>query len=102
MGKNKYIKSLGKCIGNIVLHKILVKHTNKPESEKHLSDEIRDYSADVFEKAQEFTWTDEEKEEIKDKAVNRVKHLIKNYPEFSFSEKEVLKLIEESMDEMLL
>jgi len=47
MGKNSAIKSISKCIGNVVLHKLLVEHTNKPESKNHLENEIIEYSANV-------------------------------------------------------
>ena len=43
MGKNKLIKSLGKRIGNIVIHKILMKYTNKPESFKIIDNRWPNY-----------------------------------------------------------
>ena len=43
MGKNRIIKILGNIIGNIAVHKILVKYTNKPESINHLSEEVATY-----------------------------------------------------------
>jgi len=54
MGKNSVMKSLGKCVGNVALHKILTRHTNRPESIQHLRDEIRDYGEDSAEKARCF------------------------------------------------
>ena len=101
MGKNSVINSLGKCIGNVVLHKIVLKHTNIPESKKHLEDEIRDYGLDVFEKAQEFTWTDEEKREIEDKALRRVKNIIRNYPDLIYEESEILAVLLETIGDVL-
>jgi len=101
MGKNSIIKSLGKCIGNVVLHKIVLKHTNIPESKKHLEDEIRDYGSDVLEKAQEFTWTEEEKSEIEDKALRRVKNIIRNYPDLDYEEPEIKAILLETIKEML-
>jgi len=95
------MKSLGKCIGNVALHKILLNHTKRPESKKHITDEITDYSADAFEKAQEYSWNCEEKEEIREKAVKRIKNLMKHYPDLVYKEKEAIKFIEETMDEMM-
>jgi len=43
MGKNRTIKILGNIMGNLVVHKILVKYTNKPESINHLKSEIEAY-----------------------------------------------------------
>ena len=39
MGKNKAIKSIGRVIGNIVVHKITFKYTNNPESRNHIFSE---------------------------------------------------------------
>ncbi len=101
MGKNSVIKSLGKCIGNVVLHKLLLKHTNIPESKKHLSDEIRDYGSDAREKAQEFTWADEEKMEIEDKALRRIENIIGNYPDLDYKKSEIRAILLETMQELL-
>ena len=61
MGKNKIIKSLGKVIGNVAMHKLLLIYTSKPESKSYLKSEIMEYSADAFEKAQEFNWNENDK-----------------------------------------
>ena len=97
MGKNSAIKSLGKCIGNIVLHKLLLNHTNRPESKNHLMGEVNDYGADAKEKAQEHSWTDEEKAEIEDKAFRRVKNIVEKYPDLEYEESEINSLILETM-----
>ncbi len=101
MGKNSVIHSLGKCVGNIVLHKILELHTNQPESLRHLRDEVRDYEEDTFEKAQEFTWNDGEKEEIQEKALRRFRNQIAFYPDVSYKEEEVNALLEETIRSLL-
>lgn len=102
MGKNSVIKSLGRCIGNVVLHKLLAGHTNKPESRNYLRSEIMEYSSDAFEKAQEFNWNEKDKEEIKNKSIERIKSLIKNYPDLPYNEEEAIRLIKETMNELLL
>lgn len=88
-------------MGNVVLHKILLNNTNIHESAKHLSDEITDYSADVFQKAQLYSWSEEEKSEIKNKILRRVKSLIVRYPDVKYDEKEAIMFAEEIIDEML-
>ena len=100
MGKKDIIKSLGKCIGNVVLHKIVLMHTQKPESVKHLKDEIIDHSADAFEKAH--SWNEKEKEEIQEKSMTRVKNIITGYPDIRFDEEEAACFIKETMEEMML
>ena len=97
MGKNSSIRSLGKCVGNIVLHKLLLRHTNRPESKKHIMDEVKDYGADAREKAQEYSWTDKEKAEIEDKAHKKVKNSLEKYPDLDYEESEISSLILETM-----
>lgn len=65
MGKKSLIKSLGKIIGNIALHKILEKHTNKPESIPHLKSEIIAYSNNASDIAKKFNWNKQDEEEIR-------------------------------------
>ncbi len=100
MGKDSAIKSLARVIGNVVMHRLLLRHTNFPESRNHLSNEIAEYGADAFEKAQEFNWNEKDKEEIKIKAIERVKNLSENYPDVKFETNELEDLIEMMMDEL--
>ena len=101
MGKNKVVRSLGKIIGNVAMHKILLNHTNKPESKNHLSHEVIEYSADAYEKTLLFNWNEKDKIEIKKIAMSRVRNLSKNYPDVVFDEKEVIIFIEETIDEII-
>jgi len=98
MGKNSAIKSLGKCIGNVAMHELLLKHTNIPESKKHINDEIRDYGADVAKKAKQYTWNSEEKATIEDKAHKRVKRLLQDYPDIVYEDKEITEFITKEME----
>jgi hypothetical protein len=101
MGKNSVMKSLGKCVGNVALHKILTRHTNRPESIQHLRDEIRDYGEDSAEKARCFNWNDEEKAKIRERAIKIAENdLIKNYPDVKFNKDEVIGLVDETMQEV--
>jgi len=102
MGKNSVIKSLARVIGNVVMHKILLEKTNKPESKSHLKYEIIEYGANAFEKAKEFNWNENDKIEIGKRAIERVKNLNKNYLDIFFSEIEAERLIDETMEELEL
>ena len=102
MGKNKVIKSLGRVIGNVAVHKFLLEHTNYPESKNHLSHEIVEYNLNAFEKSQEFKWNENDKTEIRKKAKERAKNLSKNYEDIDFNEKEIEKLIDDVMGDLLL
>jgi len=65
MGKNKIIKIFGNILGNVIVHKILVKYTNKPESVRYLTEEIGTYRDDALEIAQEFNWSKKDEDKIK-------------------------------------
>ena len=75
MGKNRTIKILGNIIGNIVVHKILIKHTNKPESVSHITKEIGVYGENASEIAEEFNWNDDNKLEIHEEALKKFEHV---------------------------
>jgi len=75
MGKNRIIKILGNIIGNIVVHKILIKHTNKPESVSHITKEIGVYGENASEIAEEFNWNDDNKLEIHEEALKKFEHV---------------------------
>ncbi len=102
MGKNSIIKSLGKIIGNIAMHKLILENTKKPESKSYLKNEILEYSADALEKSQEFNWNDNDKLEIKEKSVIRVKNLSNYYKDIRFSESDIEYFVDEIMRELEL
>ena len=99
MGKNRIIKILGNIIGNVVVHKILVKHTNKPESLHYLSEEIGTYRDNALEMALEFNWNEKDKNRIKQEALKNFSKRIKKYKDIKFPSSEVSKLIEETIKE---
>lgn len=102
MGKNRTINILGNILGNIVLHKILVRYTNKLESLHHLKSEVEAYMNNALEQASEFNWNDSDIEEIRLEALTNFKRDIeKYYPDVKFPIDEAEKLIEEILDEIL-
>lgn len=102
MGKNRTIKILGNIIGNIVVHKILIKHTNKPESTSHLTKEVGVYGENASEIAQEFNWNDEDKLKIHAEALKKFNHNMRQYySDVVFPEDEVPISIDETIDEFI-
>ncbi len=100
MGKNRIIKILGNVIGNIVVHKVLVKYTNRPESINHLTEEVGTYRDNALETAQEFNWSDKDTEEIKQKSMKKFeKDMKKYYNDVKFPIAEVDSIINETMKE---
>lgn len=99
MGKNRIIRILGNIIGNVAVHKILVRYTNKPESVHHLAEEIGTYRDNALEMAQEFNWGGSDKNEIRLEALKNFNKKIKRYKDVKFPASEAGKLIEESLKE---
>lgn len=102
MGKNRLIKSLGKRIGNLVIHKILMKYTNKPESLHSLKSEVDEYRDNVMESSQEFNWNDKDKAEIKSLALDKFNKDMKvYYGDVKFPKEEPEKTADETIEECL-
>ncbi len=102
MGKNRTIRILGNIIGNIVVHKIVIKHTSKPESILHMTKEVGVYGENASEIAEEFNWNDGDKLKIHEEALKKFNHnMNKYYSDVTFSENEALFLIDETIDELI-
>jgi len=102
MGKGRIIKILGNIIGNVVVHKILIKYTNKPESVHHLAEEIGTYRDNALEMAQEFNWTEEDEKKIKQEALKNFNKRIKKYKDVKFPISEANKLIDKTIKECII
>ena len=102
MGKKQAIKSLANSIALVSLHKLVVKHTCKPESRKHLEDEVRHYSIDTFDKSQEYAWTKEELDEIKIRAIKEARNKLRKYEDIKIEDKEIKEFVIDTMQEFLL
>ena len=98
MGKNSVIKTLGKRIGNVVLHSLLVKHTNRPESIGHMQNEEVTYRDAAVKEAKKYNWNEKDKRAIKTQAIEFIKNKkdIK-YLDVNFSIDEADKLVEEEI-----
>ena len=102
MGKNRIIKILGNIIGNLVVHKILVKYTNKPESINYLKSEIESYRDNSLEIASEHNWNEKDKVKIRLASLKKFKKDMNGYyADIKFPMEEVHGLIEETINEIL-
>lgn len=98
MGKNSVIKTLGKRIGNVVLHKLLVKHTNRPESIGHLQSEEITYRDAAVKDAKKYNWNESDKISLKIQAIEFIKNKKdKKYADINFSSDEATKFVEEEI-----
>ena len=103
MGKNSAVKTLGKRIGNIVLHNLLVKYTNRPESRNYLQSEVLEYSNAAIKDAKEYNWNEKDKEELNLAAVEFIKQKKdKRYPDVNFSIKEAEDLVDKKIQDLNL
>ena len=102
MGKNAVIKSIGIVIARISVHKIVLKKGNRPEAKKHLEDEIRDYSTDIFEAANSYSWTKDESAKIKEKAIRFARNLSKKYIDINFTQADIDEAVIDTMQELMI
>lgn len=102
MGKNRIIKILGNILGNVIVHKVLIKYTNKPESIHYLSEEIGTYRDNVLEIAQEFNWSEKDETKIKQEILKNFNKRIKKYKDVKFPISELNKIIDETIKESII
>ncbi len=103
MGKDSVIKTLGKRIGNVVLHKLLIKYTNRPESIGHLQSEEVTYRDAAVKDAKEYNWNESDKNALKIQAIEFIKNKKdKKYSDVNFSLDEVTEFVEEEIIDLKL
>ena len=73
MGKNRDIKSLIRLIVNTIVHEIVVKHTNKPESEHFLRSEVIEYRSQTENVAKSHNWNDGDRRNVEVNALEKIK-----------------------------
>ena len=102
MGKNRIIQSLGKRIGNIALHKVLKKNTNKPESIPRLEKEIIEYRLNALEDFSSYNWNENDKAIIRTRAIDRAVFLFDNYyPDVKYLKDEIIHAVNEAIKELI-
>lgn len=102
MGKDRVIKSLGNAIGNVVVHRILVKYTNKTESIHHLQGEVDAYRDNAIEISKEFNWNNDDKKEIKSRVLRKFKNdMNEYYNDVKFPMDDAHQMIEDTLKEII-
>lgn len=99
MGKDRVIKILANLIGKTAAHKILVKHTNKPDAINHMLSEIENYGAVLSDYLLEYNWNSEDKEKIKKESEKSlIKELKENhFLDVNFPSSEKSKILDETI-----
>ena len=101
MGKNRALKTLGKIIGNVILHKMLAKYTSKPESITHLMNEENEYRVTAISNAKKFNWNEKDKQEIKTIAIGFFKNKSAGkYPDVNLPLEEAKILIDKEIKDL--
>lgn len=91
MGKNRARDSLIREIANIVVHEVLAKHTNKPESAHFINSEIIEYRSLAKKTSKEHNWNSDDKLYVENKALKMIKEkLASKYPDVNYSEHDAI------------
>lgn len=98
MGKNRDRESLIRIMTNMIVHEVVAKHTNKPESKNFLNSEIIEYRSQAEDSAEKHNWNNKDIEYIRKKVLKKIKEKMeKKYSDVSFSMKEIEKFLNEEM-----
>ena len=69
MGKNRDRESLIRLMVNTIVHELVLKNTNRPESKHFLNSEVIEYRSQTEKMAKEHNWNNEDKVHIREKAL---------------------------------
>lgn len=101
MGKNRDRKSLIRSLANTVVHGIVLRNTNRPESKRFLSKEIIEYRGQTTKKEEQHKWNAEDMKYIRENTLKNIKDKLESdYPDVSFGQEEAEKLLDEELDKL--
>ena len=101
MGKNRDRESLIRLIVNTIVHKIVLKNTNKPESKHFLSSEIIEYIGQTEKMVEQHHWNEIDKGHIREKTLKKIKEKMENkYSDIDFLMKEAERLADIEIEEI--
>lgn len=102
MGKNRTRESLIRELVNIVVHEILTKYTNRPESVHFLQSETIEYRTKAEKTSETYNWNADDKEHIEKKALELIKEkLAIKYPDVIYSEQEAINKLSEIIKDIM-
>ncbi len=101
MGKNRDKKSLIRLLVNTVVHRIIFKNTNMPESRAFLESEIIEYSGQTEKTTKKHSWNEKDVEEIRSKALKKIKDkLDTKYSDVEYNPKEPEAFLDEEIGDL--
>jgi len=102
MGKNRTRESLIREVVNLVVHEILTKHTNRPESVHSVKSEAIEYRGKAEKISEEYNWNTEDKDYVEKKALKMIKEkLAAKYPDVKYLEQEVIDILSEIIKDIV-
>lgn len=102
MGKNRDRDSLIRIIVNTVVHLIVLKNTNRPESKGFISSEVIEYRGRVSRDAKKYHWNESDKTHIRNKALQGIREKMNTkYDDIEFDDKEALGFLDGEIGELL-
>ncbi len=102
MGKNRDLNILIRLIVNTVVHKIVVKHTNRPESKHFLKSEVIEYRNQTEDVAKSHNWNDDDRNEVRNIAFLKIKDKLKSkYSDVLFEDIEISENLNKIISELM-
>jgi len=101
MGKNRTRESLIRELTNIVMHKLIAKYTNRPETVHFLESEIIEYRSKAEKTLEKYNWNADDKGYIEKKALKMIKEkLATKYPDVRYSEQDAISKLRETIKDI--
>ena len=101
MGKNRDIKSVVVSLVNTVVHEIVARHTNKPESKLFLEAEVAEYRSQTEKAVEKYNWNQWDKNHIREEAIKEINKILSSkYPDVSFQENEVKLIVDKEISNL--
>ncbi|MBU2612758.1 MAG: hypothetical protein KKB62_03495 [Nanoarchaeota archaeon] len=98
MGKNRDRESLIRLITNTVVHEIVRKNSNRPESEHFLSSEVISYRGETEKSSLFHNWNKEDKKYIKEKSLKKIAEKLNiKYSDITYDKKDPKIFLEKEL-----
>lgn len=102
MGKNRTRESLIREVADIIVHEIVIEHTNKPESMHFLESETIEYRHKAKKTSETYNWNTDDKEQVEKKALKLIKEkLAAKYSDVEYSEQEAVSKLSEIIKDIM-
>jgi hypothetical protein len=99
MGKNSDIESISNSISITILHKILIEHTNKPESISKMSYEEIEYRGQSIKKINKRKLNNDDKKILRNKVIKKINNsLLTKYPDIRIEDNIVIKTTDRELE----